>query len=68
MEKIKKDAHSEEVNAIIMKDIDFAAERKQLGTPAMNIGEEFEMGIPEDGYAGLKKWLIKHGGVEKHLF
>ena len=68
MEKLKKDAHSEEVEAAIQKDIDYAAKNMNLGTPLMRVGKDFEMGIPHGGYPELKKWIIKHGGKQKRFF
>ena len=68
MDKLKKDADSEEVNAIIQKDIDYAAKHLQLGTPIIKAGKDSDMGIPRDGYPGLKKWIIEHGGKPKHIF
>ena len=70
MEQLKKDANSKEVEQAILKDIDFAAKNDQLGTPTFQIGEDFNMGIPEGGYPGLKKWVIERGGKPKgiHLF
>ena len=68
MDKLKKDAASEEVNAIVQKDIDYAAKHLQLGTPIIKAGKDSDMGIPRDGYPGLKKWIIKHGGKPKHIF
>lgn len=70
MDKLKKDAHSKEVENIILKDIDYAAKNNQLGTPTIKVGDEFKMGIPHGGYPGLKKWVIEHGGKlkGKHLF
>lgn len=68
IDKLKEDANSEKVAKAIQKDIETAVKHKQLGTPTMNIGKEFEMGIPKDGYPELKKWVIEHGGKPKHLF
>ena len=69
-DKLKKDANSQEVKNIILKDIDFAAKNEQLGTPTIQLGEEFHMGIPHGGYPGLKKWVIERGGKPKgvHIF
>ena len=66
MDKIKKDAHSEEVLKQIQDDIDYAVANKQIGTPALKLGDEFEMGVK--GYHELKKWVIKHGAEPKGLF
>ena len=68
IEKLKKDAYSDKVNEDIQKDIEFAVKNGQIGTPVMNFKDEFEMGIPQDGYPGLKKWIIKHGGKPNRLF
>lgn len=68
MDKLKKDANSEEVEKIIQNDIKFAAENKQMGTPTMRINGKFDMGIPKGGYPELKKQIIKLGGKPKHLF
>lgn len=66
MEKIKKDAHSPEVNKAIQDDIDYAVSHKQIGTPAIQLGDEFEMGVK--GYPEFKQWIKKHGGEPKGLF
>jgi len=63
MEKLKKDAHSKAVSDIILKDIDYAVSYKKIGTPAMKMGIDFEMGV--QGYPELKKWVIKHGAKPK---
>lgn len=68
MDKLKKDAKSLKVKNIINRDIDYAVEKGQIGTPTMNIDDDFEMGIPKGGYPGLKKWIIEHGGKQKSLF
>jgi hypothetical protein len=41
-----------------------------LGTPTIQIGNDFNMGIPKGGYPGLKQWVIDRGGKlkGKHLF
>ena len=67
MDRIQKDAHSKQVNEIIQKDIDYAVEHEQIGTPTINIGEDFHMGIPSGGYPGLKKWIEERGGKVKHI-
>jgi len=59
MDKMKKDAHSTEVRDMINKDIDYAVANKQIGTPSLKMGDEFEMGIK--GYHELKKWVEKNG-------
>ncbi len=68
MERLKKDAKSIKVKTIINHDIDVAVENKQIGTPTMNMGDDFAMGIPKGGYPGLKKWVSEHGGKQKSLF
>lgn len=66
MDKLKKDAHGKEVDKILQKDIKFAVEKDQFGTPSMRMGDDFEMGVK--GYPKLKEWIIKHGGKPKHKF
>lgn len=66
MNKLQKDANSNEVKNIINKDIDYAFSKGMIGTPALKIGDDFEMGIK--GYHDLKKWIIEHGGQPKKLF
>lgn len=66
MDKLKKDAHSKEVDKIIQDDINYAIYYKQVGTPALKLGDDFEMGVK--GYHDLKKWVIKHGGEPKSIF
>ena len=66
MDKLKKDAHGKEVNDMLQKDIKFAVEKDQFGTPSMKMGDEFQMGVK--GYPKLKEWIIKHGGKPKHKF
>ena len=66
IEKLKKDAHSKAVADIINQDIDYAVANKQLGTPTMKIGDDFQMGVK--GYNSLKKWVIDNGGKPKGLF
>ena len=68
MDKLKKDAKSKKVIDIINADIDMAVSKGQIGTPTMNIGDEFEMGIPKGGYPAFKKWIIERGGKAKHSF
>lgn len=68
MDKLQKDAHSQEVMDRIQKDIETAVEHDKLGTPTMAIGDKFEMGVPKSGYPGLKQWLIENGGKPKHIF
>jgi len=63
MEKLKKDAQSQAVNDIIYKDIDYAVSQKQIGTPSMKMGDDFEMGVK--GYHELRKWVMKHGAKPK---
>ncbi|MBD5402877.1 thioredoxin domain-containing protein [bacterium] len=64
IDKLRKDAHSDAVNKIIQKDIDFAVSHKQIGTPALKMGKDFEMGVK--GYHDLKKWVEAHGGKPKN--
>lgn len=64
MDKLKKDAHSNKVDKIIQDDIDYAVSHKQIGTPALKLGDDFEMGVK--GYHELKKWVIIHGGEPKN--
>lgn len=64
MDKLQKDAHSKTVRDIINKDIDYAVSHKQIGTPALKMGEDFEMGVK--GYHELKKWVEKHGAEPKN--
>ncbi|MCM1340050.1 MAG: DsbA family protein, partial [Muribaculaceae bacterium] len=66
MHKLKKDAHSKEVDDIIQKDIDFAVSKNQIGTPAMRMGDDFEMGVR--GYHEFKKWVKEHGAEPKSMF
>lgn len=66
MDKLKKDAYSKEVEKRIQDDINYAVYHKQIGTPALKMGDEFEMGVK--GYHELKKWIIKHGGEPKNRF
>lgn len=66
MDKLKKDAHSKEVDKLIQDDINYAIYYKQIGTPALKLGDDFEMGVK--GYHELKKWVIKHGGEPKSIF
>lgn len=66
MDKLKKDAHGSAVDKIIQDDINYAVYYKQIGTPSLKIGDNFEMGVK--GYHELKKWVIKHGGEPKSIF
>lgn len=66
MEKLKKDAYSQEVYDIIQADIRYAVENKQIGTPSFKLGETFEMGIPRGGYPALRNMVIENGGKPKH--
>ena len=68
MDKLKQDAHSKIVKDIINADIDRAVNNGQIGTPTMQMGDEFEMGIPKGGYPAFKKWIIERGGKAKHSF
>ena len=67
MDKLKKDAYSQDVNKVIQEDIDYAVKHGQIGTPVISIGEEFNMGIPNGGYQGLKDWIAQRGGKVKHF-
>lgn len=67
MDRLQKDAHSKEVNDIIQKDITYAVKHEQIGTPTINIGNDFNMGIPKGGYPGLKEWIEERGGKIKHI-
>lgn len=64
MDRLKKDANSQEVIDSINKDIDYAVSKGMVGTPSMKLGEEFQMGVKP--YPELKKWLIKHGAKPKY--
>lgn len=64
MDKLKKDAYSKEADKVIQESIDYAMSRNQMGTPALKMGEDMEMGIK--GYHELKKWVIEHGGEPKN--
>lgn len=64
MNKLKKDAHSSVVNQEIQDDINYAVTHKMIGTPALQIGDDFEMGVK--GYHELKKWIKKNGGEPKN--
>lgn len=66
MDKLQKDAHSKKVAKIISDDIDYAVANKQIGTPSMKMGEDFQMGVK--GYHELKKWAIEHGAKPKSIF
>ena len=66
MDKLEKDAHSKEVDKIIQDDINYAIYYKQVGTPALKLGDDFELGVK--GYHQLKKWVIEHGGKTKSIF
>ena len=66
MDKLKKDANSKEVKDIIDNDIDYSFNHRIIGTPALKIGDDFEMGLK--GYHELKKWIIKNGGQPKNIF
>lgn len=68
MDKLKKDAKSKKVIDVINADIDYAVSKGQIGTPTMQMGEDFEMGIPRGGYPEFKKWIIERGGKTKHSF
>lgn len=64
MEQLKKDAHSKEIDDLIQKDIKYAAENNQMGTPTMKMDDDFEMGVK--GYHELKKWVMEHGAEPNH--
>ena len=66
MNKLKKDARSKKVINIINADIDYAVSNGQFGTPTMQMGKDFEMGIPRGGYPEFKKWVIERGGKAKY--
>lgn len=66
MDKLIKDAHGDVVKNKIQEDIRYAIANKQIGTPSLKMGDEFEMGVR--GYHEFKKWVIKHGGKPKGLF
>lgn len=66
MEQLQKDAHSQEINDIIQADIKFAVDKEELGTPAIRVGDNLEIGIPRGGYPALKEMMIKYGGKPKH--
>jgi len=66
MDKLQKDANGPEVEAVISKDIDYAVENNQMGTPTMKIGDKFEMGV--QGYHSFKKWIEENGGKPKNKF
>ena len=69
MEQLKKDAQDPEIMAKIQKDIKFAIDLDQMGTPAIVInGGKFEMGIPRGGYPALKEKVQANGGKPKHKF
>ena len=68
MEKLKADAHSKVVSDIIMNDMTTAVRNKQVGTPVIEFGGVYHMGIPNGGYPGLKSYIKEHGGIEKHAF
>ena len=64
MDKLQKDAHSIDVEREIQADINYAMSRGMIGTPAMKLDNDFQMGMK--GYTTLKEWVIKHGGQPKH--
>jgi len=66
MDKLQKDAHSAKVDKIIQDDIQYAVANKQIGTPTMQLGKDFQMGVK--GYHDMKKWVEKHGAQPKGLF
>jgi len=66
MDKLKKDAYSPQVEKTIQDDIDYAVNKKMVGTPALKIGDDFDMGVK--GYHEMKKWVEKHGAKPNKLF
>lgn len=66
MDKLAQDIKSKEINDEIQKDIEFAFSRGMVGTPALKIDDDFEMGIKS--YPKLKEWIKEHGGDPKGLF
>ncbi len=66
MDKLVEDAHSVSTEEEIQNDMNFAYSKGIQGTPALKIGDDFEMGIK--GYPELKQWLIKHGAEPKFGF
>ena len=68
MEQLKKDAANPEIMVQIQEDIKSAVAKNQMGTPAIVIGDKFEMGIPRGGYPVLKKMVKENGGKPKHKF
>ena len=66
MDKLKKDAYSSKVDKIIQDDIDYAVNKKMVGTPALKIDDDFDMGVK--GYHEMKKWVEKHGAKPNKLF
>jgi uncharacterized membrane protein/protein-disulfide isomerase len=66
LDKLQNDAHSTEVNNIIQEDIETMIKHKMIGTPVLQIGDSFEMGIPKGGYPALKQKVIDNGGKLKH--
>lgn len=68
MEQLKKDAANPEIMVQIQEDIKSAVAKNQMGTPAIVIGDKFEMGIPRGGYPVLKKMVKENGGKPRHKF
>ncbi len=66
MEKLYDDAHSKTLYMEIQEDIKAAVDNNQMGTPTLQIGDKFEMGIPRGGYPALKQLVIDNGGKPKH--
>lgn len=66
MEQLKKDAADPETMIPIQKDIQYAVEKDQMGTPALVIDGKFEVGIPRGGYPALKEMVKGYGGKPKH--
>ncbi len=63
MDKLKVDAKSKEVEQKISESIDYAFANKVPGTPSIEIGDYFEMGMK--GYPELKELVIKNGAKPK---
>ena len=66
MEKLKKDAHSAEIDEKIQNDIRYVLSQGQFGTPIIRVKDYYEMGLSKDGYPGIKKVLIERGAKSKN--
>lgn len=66
IKQLEQDAKSPEIEREIQNDIGYAFSKGILGTPALKMDNDFEMGIK--GYPELKEWIIKHGGKTHGLF